>query len=156
MSIKTVLVTGGAGYVGAVLVPQLLKHGYDVRLLDLYVYGGQVLDGVGKDPGLKQIKGDIRDQELLKVALFELLLEVVGPGHEVDVLGEFPEDLELLAELVLLALVRRREQVQARERPPGSLQRQQNSCGRSPSENREPYRERRSQNSDRNLSWGLP
>ena len=34
-----VLVTGGAGYVGAALVPALLAHGYRVTVLDLYLYG---------------------------------------------------------------------------------------------------------------------
>ena len=38
----TVLVTGGAGYVGAVLVPKLLDNGYRVKVLDLYLYGDQV------------------------------------------------------------------------------------------------------------------
>jgi nucleoside-diphosphate-sugar epimerase len=63
--IKNILVTGGAGYVGAVLVPKLLKKGFRVKVLDLYIYGEHVLDAVRNDPMLEQIKGDMRDTELL-------------------------------------------------------------------------------------------
>ena len=63
---KTVLVTGGAGYVGAVLVPKLLGAGYHVKVLDLFIYGEHVLNGCHKNPNLKTIKGDIRNQKLLK------------------------------------------------------------------------------------------
>ncbi len=65
-SIKRVLVTGGAGYVGAVLVPRLLQCGYAVRVLDLYIYGAEVLSPVAAHPSLEQIKGDIRDSRLLQ------------------------------------------------------------------------------------------
>lgn len=64
--INKVLVTGGAGYVGAVLVPKLLNEGYQVKVLDLYLYGDDVLDSVKHNPNLEQIKGDIRDQSLLQ------------------------------------------------------------------------------------------
>jgi nucleoside-diphosphate-sugar epimerase len=64
--IRRVLVTGGAGYVGAVLVPRLLAEGYAVRVLDLFLYGDDVLDPVKADPGLEQITGDIRDRALLE------------------------------------------------------------------------------------------
>src|SRR3972149_5921031 len=64
-SSKKVLVTGGAGYVGAVLVPKLLNKGYCVKVIDLYIYGDDVLDSVKDNPNLKQIKGDIRDDSLL-------------------------------------------------------------------------------------------
>ncbi|MCZ6679496.1 MAG: SDR family oxidoreductase [Candidatus Poribacteria bacterium] len=59
--IRKVLVTGGAGYVGSVLVPKLLDAGYRVKVLDLYIYGQSVLDGVKHHPNLEQIRGDLRD-----------------------------------------------------------------------------------------------
>ena len=66
MPTKEVLVTGGAGYVGAVLVPKLLEQGYRVKVLDLYMYGRHVLDSVADHPNLEQITGDIRDRALLE------------------------------------------------------------------------------------------
>lgn len=69
VKLKTVLVTGGAGYVGAVLVPKLLNKGYQVKVLDLYIYGEDVLATVKDNPRLEQIKGDIRDLSLLKKSL---------------------------------------------------------------------------------------
>ncbi len=60
--IQTVLVTGGAGYVGAVLVPKLLAAGYYVRVLDLYLFGSDVLSSVRGHPRLMEIKTDLRDQ----------------------------------------------------------------------------------------------
>ena len=64
--IETVLVTGGAGYVGAVLVPKLLHAGYFVKVIDLFLYGDHVLDSVKDHPNLEQIRGDIRDFKLLR------------------------------------------------------------------------------------------
>jgi len=59
---KTIYVTGGGGYVGAVLVPKLLAAGYNVRVLDLFIYGEQVMP---KSERLQLIKGDLRDAKLL-------------------------------------------------------------------------------------------
>ena len=41
---KKIFVTGGAGYVGAVLIPRLLDKGYEVTVLDLMIYGEEVLN----------------------------------------------------------------------------------------------------------------
>jgi nucleoside-diphosphate-sugar epimerase len=67
--LKTVLVTGGAGYVGSVLVPRLLSEGYRVKVLDLYLYGRDVLREAPLQEHLEEIVGDIRDQELLQRVL---------------------------------------------------------------------------------------
>jgi nucleoside-diphosphate-sugar epimerase len=63
---QSVLVTGGAGYVGAVLVPKLLEKGYRVKVIDLYLFGEDVLNAVKGHPGLQEVKGDIRDRALLE------------------------------------------------------------------------------------------
>lgn len=68
-SLKTVLITGGAGYVGSALVPRLLSEGYRVKVLDLYLYHDGPLSGVAAHPGLEQIRGDIRDRGLLRRVL---------------------------------------------------------------------------------------
>ena len=67
--IRTVYVTGGGGYVGAVLVPKLLAAGYEVRCLDLFIYGQDVFPDCADNPGLKLIQGDMRDLDLLKQTL---------------------------------------------------------------------------------------
>jgi nucleoside-diphosphate-sugar epimerase len=64
-----VLVTGGAGYVGAVLVPKLLAAGHTVTALDLYLYGDDVLKPVETHPQLIQIKGDLRHPAVVKKAV---------------------------------------------------------------------------------------
>ena len=64
-----VLITGGAGYVGAALVPQLLQLGHRVRVLDLYLFGDDVLDEVKNHPNLQQIKGDLRDRAAVERAV---------------------------------------------------------------------------------------
>jgi nucleoside-diphosphate-sugar epimerase len=61
-SVTKVFVTGGAGYVGAVLIPKLLAKGYEVRVLDLFLFGHDVLPD---HPNLECINGDIRDEGLL-------------------------------------------------------------------------------------------
>ena len=63
MSKSTVFITGGAGYVGAELVPLLLNNGYNVIVYDLMIYGENVFS---ENSNLKIIKGDIRNLTLLK------------------------------------------------------------------------------------------
>ena len=68
---KKIFITGGAGYVGSRLVPKLLSLGYQVTVLDLMIYGGDVLD---EHKNLSKIKGDIRDIKKLEEYL---------PGHDI-------------------------------------------------------------------------
>ena len=66
---RTVLVTGGAGYVGAVLCPKLIEAGYRVRVLDTCWYGTDVLDSIAGDPNFELMVGDIRVVETVRAAV---------------------------------------------------------------------------------------
>ena len=56
---RSVFVTGGAGYVGSSLIPELLKQGYKVTVYDIMYFGDNFLPK--KDHNLNIIRGDIRD-----------------------------------------------------------------------------------------------
>ena len=62
---KKILITGGAGYVGASLVPKLLNKGYKVTVYDLMIYG----DTLDHHPNLNIVNGDIRNISLLNSSL---------------------------------------------------------------------------------------
>jgi nucleoside-diphosphate-sugar epimerase len=65
---KRIMVTGGAGYVGSNLVPKLLDAGYEVSVLDLYIYG-DVFAGQNGNSKLRQTKGDLRNPGDVQKAL---------------------------------------------------------------------------------------
>lgn len=61
-----VLVTGGAGYLGSVLVPTLLSHGYEVTVLDNFSWKQNSLLDCCADDRCRILRGDCRDERLLK------------------------------------------------------------------------------------------
>lgn len=65
---RTILVTGGAGYVGSHVVKQLLDRGDHVRVLDLLLYGDQGLKALGNHPRLSVLVGDVRDPAAMQEA----------------------------------------------------------------------------------------
>ena len=66
---RTILVTGGAGYVGSKLVPALLTAGHTVHVLDLYIFGEDVFESLSDNPNLKEFKGDLRNPAIIAKAL---------------------------------------------------------------------------------------
>lgn len=66
---KKIFVTGGAGYVGARLIPALLENGYQVNVLDLYIYGKEVFGKYHGHENLREIQGDIRDANVVRDAM---------------------------------------------------------------------------------------
>jgi len=66
---KKILVTGGAGYLGHVLVPKLIERGYKVNVLDLCWFGDYLSERFRSEPRFKMFKGDIRDPGIVNEAL---------------------------------------------------------------------------------------
>lgn len=62
---QKVAITGGAGYVGSALVPYLLQQGYEIKVIDLFLFGEDVFHPIPKKKNLTIVKGDIRDTPLL-------------------------------------------------------------------------------------------
>ena len=63
---KRVLVTGGAGYIGSTLIPDLLSNNYHVTVVDNFMYKQTSLASSVKHKNLSLVFGDVRDESLMK------------------------------------------------------------------------------------------
>ena len=109
MKKEKILVTGGAGYIGSILVPELLRAGYEVTVLDSLIYGQASLLECCADPAFDFVRGDICDGPLMSSLLPKYdvifpLAAIVGvpackanPGHSWTVNHDAP--LEMLKKL---------------------------------------------------------
>ena len=90
---KNILVTGGAGYIGTTLVPKLVHKGYNVTVLDSFIFNQQVFSSLFKYDNLSLINGDVRDEDLITKTLKEndviipLAALVGAPMCELDPFG---------------------------------------------------------------------
>lgn len=106
---KRILVTGGAGYIGSVLVPKLLESGFYVTVLDNFMYGQNSLFGCCSDDKLTVVKGDARDENILKPLIKDVdiilpLAALVGaPLCDKDVTGAVTTNRDAVKSIVKLA-----------------------------------------------------
>ena len=68
---EKILVTGGAGYIGSILVEELLRNKYDVTVLDNFTYSNLSLSHLFHFKNLKIVSLDIRDKHLYKKYIME-------------------------------------------------------------------------------------
>ena len=64
-----ILVTGGAGYLGSIMVPELLAAGHKVTVLDNFMFKQNSLAHVCANPNFSVVKGDCRDEALMKTLI---------------------------------------------------------------------------------------
>ena len=104
-----ILVTGGAGYIGCVLVPELLRSGYRVTVLDNFMYRQNSLLACAADENFDVLKGDARDESILKDVLKKAdyiipLAALVGaPLCNKDKIGAVSINRDAVASIVKLA-----------------------------------------------------
>ncbi len=104
-----VLVTGGAGYLGSVLVPELLKLGHKVTVLDNFMFGQSPLLDCCPSENFNVVRGDARDEDILKPLLEKIdyiipLAALVGaPLCSRDKIGTTTTIKDAAASLVKLA-----------------------------------------------------
>lgn len=103
-----ILVTGGAGYIGSVLVPMLLAAGHRVRVLDNFMYSQPALLDCSYHPELEIVRGDARDRDLVAhllegvEAIFPLACLTGAPLCEADPLEAKSVNLDAVEMLLQL------------------------------------------------------
>jgi len=105
----SILVTGGAGYLGSVLVPELLAAGHRVTVLDSFMFNQASLAAVCADPTFSLVRGDARDEATLATlvknadVVIPLAALVGAPMCDADATGAVSTNRD--AVLTLLKLV---------------------------------------------------
>src|SRR5258708_17996472 len=103
-----ILVTGGAGYIGSVLVPMLLEEGYAVHVLENFLFGQTSLAECCANPNFRVTRGDCRDKatmtRLLKDADYIIpLAAIVGaPACKADQTAAISTNVDAIKMLLSL------------------------------------------------------
>lgn len=103
------LITGGAGYIGSVLIPHLLAEGHEVTVLDTFMFGQSTLLDCCKYEGFQAVRGDCRDEALVKTlvakadAIIPLAALVGAPLCKNDAIGARTINQEAVEMLCRLA-----------------------------------------------------
>lgn len=104
-----ILVTGGAGYIGSVLVPELLKAGHSVTVLDNLMFKQAALLDCCADERFDFVRGDCRDERVLAPlvkgadAILPLAALVGAPLCDIDRLGAVSTNTDAVKSLLKLA-----------------------------------------------------
>ncbi len=106
---KKILVTGGAGYIGSVLCGELLDAGYDVTVLDSFMFRQVSLAQYCANPRFNIVRGDCRDERTLQDllpkhdAIIPLAALVGAPMCAADPIAATTTNRDAVASLVKLA-----------------------------------------------------
>lgn len=107
--LKNILITGGAGYIGSIFVPELLKAGYNVTVLDNFMYRQNSLFDCCIYENFNVIRGDARDEIILKSLLkkadyvIPLAAFVGAPLCNNDKIGAVTTNRDAIASIIKLA-----------------------------------------------------
>ena len=103
-----ILVTGGAGYIGSILVPMLLNEGHEVTVLDNFMYNQNSLLDCCHDKKLTIVRGDARDSRLIREVLkdpdfiFPLACMVGAPACDKDRITARTTNLDAIKTLMMI------------------------------------------------------
>jgi nucleoside-diphosphate-sugar epimerase len=104
-----ILVTGGAGYLGSILVPSLLAEGHNVTVMDTFIFGQNSLLECCAHENFQIIKGDARDEGILKSVLpkFDIIIPLAAlvgaPLCSRDAIGTVTTNRDAIESLTRLA-----------------------------------------------------
>ena len=105
----SVLITGGAGYIGSVLTERLLQHGHDVTVLDNLMYNQNSILYLSHHRNFQFIRGDARNKNIIKEAVkgkdFVIPLAAIVGAPACDINPDLATETNLRAIQQLLSLV---------------------------------------------------
>jgi nucleoside-diphosphate-sugar epimerase len=102
---QSVLVIGGAGYIGSALLPKLLDRGYHVRLLDCFLYGEEPILPVMQHPNLEVHRGDFRNVDTVVAAMRDMKSVIHLGGLVGDPACALDEELTLQINLIATRMI---------------------------------------------------
>jgi nucleoside-diphosphate-sugar epimerase len=103
--LQSVLVIGGAGYIGSALLPKLLDRGYHVRLLDCFLYGEEPIQPVMQHPNLEIHRGDFRNVDTVVAAMRDMKSVIHLGGLVGDPACALDEELTIQINLIATRMI---------------------------------------------------